>query len=79
MDSTKDLFEVVAKQLRCTYISDFKFAEKRRNALRLLSEMELDDYAISSLEDMAEYLFDEKVHFLSAEEAHHYFGEKRRE
>ena len=77
-ESTKDLFEVVAKQLSCTYISDIKFAEKRKSALKLLSEMELETYPISCLEDMADYLLDEKVHFASADEAHRYFLEKRR-
>lgn len=78
MQDTKDLFEVVAKQLSCTYISDIKFTEKRKSALKLLSEMELEAYPISCLGDMADYLLDEKVHFASADEAHRYFLKKRR-
>lgn len=78
MQNTKDLFEIVAKRLNCTYMSDFKYAPKRQSALKLISEMELGDYPLSSLEDMADYLLDEKVHFIDTDEAHRYFLQKRR-
>ena len=40
MQDTKDLFEVVVKQLSCTYISDIKFTEKTKALKQKRKEME---------------------------------------
>ena len=74
--ATVDLFEVIKNQIGCTYISDYRVEPNyRAAAVSAMRRAELNDYSISALEDMADYLFSEKVQFRSHEDARKYFSE----
>ncbi len=70
---TTDLFEDVKSKVGCLNISDLLRGQYRSEAIRTMRKHEVTAYPLSSLEDMADYLFDEKVYFADHEEAHRYF------
>lgn len=68
-----DLFEDVKNESGCMYISDIKTGPGRMQAIRAMCAMDLTPYPMSSIEDMADYLFGEKVTFADYAQAHCYF------
>lgn len=72
--TTTDLFEVVKMKTGCLNISDMRSGVWNSEAIRVMRRQELTPYPLSVLEDMADYLFSENIHFTDHEEAHLYFA-----
>jgi len=71
-----DIFEVLKNTLDCQYISDLKKEPNKTIAKKILMSFSLDGYNIDMLSDLAEYLYDDKVEFRTAEQANCFFKNK---
>ena len=72
----RDVFEELREKVMCDYLSNLKYMPWKKAALDGLSTMDLSQYPLHSLNELAEYMFGEKQRFDSAEEADRYFGGK---
>ncbi len=72
--TTTDLFEVVKMKTGCLNISDMRSGVWNSEAIRIMRRQELTSYPLSVLEDMADYLFGEKINFTDHSAAHDYFA-----
>ena len=68
-----DLFEDLKYKSGCMYVSDMKTEFGRKRAIHAMRVLDLTPYLMFSIQDMADYLFDEKVTFADHAEAHRYF------
>lgn len=55
--NTEDIFERLKKALDCTYISDMRTEPYCSKAKALLKEMDIDDYSLNELNEIAFYLY----------------------
>ena len=71
-----DLFDLIHSKVGCLMLSDIKFEPYRSCACEKLKTINLADYPLSQLQDLAQYLFDEKVIFSDYSEVNEYFSKK---
>ena len=71
-----DLFDLIHSKVGCLMLSDIKFEPYRSCACEKLKTINLADYPLSQLQDIAQYLFDEKVIFSDYSEVNEYFSKK---
>lgn len=69
----KELFEIVRERLNCDYVSDLRVEPYRHKAIDVMHEMNLKQFSLVSLEDMAEYVSDKDVKFDDYAEAETFF------
>ena len=72
----RDIFEELKKLIRCVYISDMRFSPWQELAREAIARMDLKEYTLFSLNDVAEYLYGENVSFIDQETAKEYFRKK---
>lgn len=72
----RDVFEELSEKAADGIMSNLKYMPWKKEALEELSKMDLSQYPISSLNELAAYMFSEKQKFVKAEEASVYFSEK---
>lgn len=68
-----DLFEILADEVGCDYISDMKYEPYNTMAKSLMANRTIEQYSLSILNDIAEYLYRGNYHFISIEQAHEFF------
>lgn len=68
-----NLFEHIRKRIGCEYISDMKNTYYRKKAGIAMAEVDVYRYSMKELEDMADYLYKQKLGFETAEQAQKYF------
>ena len=68
-----DLFEDLRKAVNCEYISDMKFDPFKEKAKHEVVKLDFDLYSTESQEDMADYLYKCKEHFVSNREGLEFF------
>ena len=73
-----DLFDLIHSKVGCLMLSDIKFEPYRSCACEKLKTINLSDYPLSQLQDLAQYLFDEKVIFSDYSEVNEYFSKKNK-
>ena len=64
-----DLFEELKSRIGCQYISDLRFGTDNELAKSIMRKIDVADYSLSELNDMAEYLYQNTVYFETLEEA----------
>ena len=69
-----DLFEELKSRIGCQYISDLRFGTYNELAKSIMRKINVDDYSLSELNDMAEYLYQKTVNFETFEEATKFFS-----
>ncbi len=69
-----DLFETLKDKIGCEYISDFRFSTGNQLAKLIMRKIDVADYSLSELNDMAEYLYQKTVNFDTLEEAANFFS-----
>ena len=70
---TIDIFEDLRSQVGCTYISDLRYMPHITTAKRVIQKFCFEDYSLEQLNDMAQYLYGEKVFFDYPQQAEQYF------
>ena len=68
-----DLFEELKSRVGCQYISDLRFGTDNELAKSIMKKIDLADYSLSELNDMAEYLYQKTVNFETLEETEKFF------
>ena len=68
-----DLFEKMKQYANCKYISDLKFGDANKTAKKMLKEIDVTEYSLSTLNDVAEYLFENKQTFHNIQQASIFF------
>ena len=68
-----DLFELLQDKVGCEYISDMRSEPHRSRARKIIKELNLEDYTLTELSDMAEYLYDRKPDFSNMRQAQSFF------
>ena len=71
-----DLFDFVYSKVGCAMLSDIKFEPYRRCACEKVSLTKLDNFPLCQFQDLAEYLFGEKIFFADYSEVKDYFADK---
>ena len=74
----RDVFEELKKVVRCENISDMRFSPWQEKARKAIACMELSDYPMFALSDAANYLYGEKMEFVSCDDAQEYFRKRNR-
>lgn len=69
-----DLFEELKTRIMCEYISDLRFGADNQFAKTIMRNINIADYSLTELNDMAEYLYRKSVNFESLEEAAKFFS-----
>ena len=69
-----DLFEELKTRIGCQYISDLRFGIDNELAKSTMRKIDVADYSLSELNDMAEYLYQKTVNFETLEEAAKFFS-----
>lgn len=69
-----DLFEELKSRIGCQYISDLRFGTDNELAKSIMRKINVADYSLSELNDMAEYLYQKTVNFETSEEAAKFFS-----
>lgn len=69
----KDLFEELVDKLGCMYISDLTVDPYNQAAKKLMAKTNCQQYSISTLNDMANYLYGDKHCFETMTQAQHFF------
>ena len=69
-----DLFEELKSRIGCQYISDLRFGTDNELAKSMMGKINVADYSLSELNDMAEYLYQKTVNFETFEEATKFFS-----
>ena len=69
-----DLFEELKSRIGCQYISDLRFGTDNELAKSIMRRIDVADYSLSELNDMAEYLYQKPVNFETLEEAAKFFS-----
>ena len=69
-----DLFEELKSRIGCQYISDLRFGTDNELAKSIMRKIDVADYSLSELNDMAEYLYQKTVNFEALEEAAKFFS-----
>ena len=69
-----DLFEELKSRIGCQYISDLRFGTDNELAKSIMRKIDVADYSLSELNDMAEYLYQKAVNFETFEEATKFFS-----
>lgn len=69
----KDLFEVLRIHVGCDYISDLQYGENNRSAKEFMTTVDLSQWPLDILSDVAEYLFRKKQKFDSFDQARLFF------
>ena len=72
-----DLFELIMTNVGCLYISDLKLEKYNHVAKILMCDIDFKRYSISELEDMAEYLYNKKIHFNTLIDAEEFFHREK--
>lgn len=72
----RDVFEELTDKAADGIMSNLKYMPWKKEALEELSKMDMSQYPMSSLNELADYMFSEKQKFVKAEEASKYFSEK---
>lgn len=73
----KDVFEDLKEKLGCENVSDLCYGEKQIWAKEKICKMDLSEYKLSDLEDVADYIYNQKVKFYSVEKAKEFFDKNR--
>ena len=73
-----DLFEELKSRIGCQYISDLSFGTDNELAKSIMRKIDVADYSLSELNDMAEYLYQKTVNFETLEEAAKFFSNYER-
>lgn len=73
----KDIFEDLKEKLGCENVSDLCYGEKQIWAKGKICKMDLSEYKLSDLEDVADYIYNQKVKFISVEQAKEFFDKNR--
>ena len=76
MTEARDLFEELRELVGCTYISDLRYSPWREQARMTIARMELSEYSLTALCDIAEYLYGGNTSFSSVSAAQDYFRDK---
>jgi hypothetical protein len=74
MEANMDLFEELKSRIGCQYISDLRFGTDNELAKSIMRKIDVADYSLSELNDMAEYLYQKTVNFETFEEATKFFS-----
>lgn len=69
-----DLFEELKSRIGCQYISDLRFGTDNELAKSIMRKINVADYSLSELNDMAKYLYQKTVNFETLEEATKFFS-----
>lgn len=69
----KDLFELLREQVGCEYISDLCQPQYKRIGRQKMSVLPIEEYPLSVLADMAEYLYGERPDFADQVQAKRFF------
>ena len=69
----KDLFEVLRIHVGCDDISDLQYGENNRSAKEFMTTVDLSQWPLDILSDVAEYLFRKKQKFDSFDQARLFF------
>lgn len=69
----RDIFEDLKKLVQCEYISDLRLEPYLMAAKRIMVGLDLLCYPLETLENMAEYLFDQHPCFADYEQAEVFF------
>ena len=69
-----DVFEELKSRIGCQYISDLRFGTDNELAKSIMRKIDVADYSLSELNDMAEYLYQKTVNFETFEEATKFFS-----
>ena len=69
-----DLFEELKNEIGCEYISDLRFGANNQLAKAIMRNINVNDYTLAELNDMAEYLYQKSVKFESLKEAANFFS-----
>lgn len=72
----RDLFEELKRIVRCEYISDLRYDPWTKKARKAIADMDLRGYSLFTLGDAAEYLYSEKMTFVSCDAAQEYFRKR---
>lgn len=75
----RDIFEDLVRRLGCEYITDMRFCPWNVKARREICRMAFEQYDLHQLEDIAEYLYAEKVRLENSRQAKAYFRRKYRQ
>ncbi|MEA4853435.1 MAG: hypothetical protein VB082_04050 [Christensenella sp.] len=67
------LLDVLAKKLRCEYLSQLRKTKLRMTLKEALVEIDPLDYGISEWNDAIQYITDEKIIFENVKQAKEYF------
>ena len=67
---------LVYRDVVCAVLSDIKFEPHRTYACDIVSKMKLTDYPLSQFQELAGYLFEERVEFSDYSEVKDYFAGK---
>lgn len=73
----KDLFEELKEQCRCDYISDLRTKHVRDRAKSAMQTINLKQYSLKELSDVAEYLYDKSLEFSDYAMARRFFHQER--
>ena len=73
----KDIFEDLKEKLGCENVSDLCYGEKQIWAKEKICKMDLSEYKLSDLEDVADYIYNQKEKFISVEQAKEFFDKNR--
>lgn len=68
-----DLFEILAYELGCDYISDMKYEPYNSMARGLMVSQAVEQYSLPVLNDIAEYLYGGNHRFASTVQAQEFF------
>lgn len=69
----RDIFEELKKLVQCEYISDLRVEPYVMVAKRIMAELDLSYDTLETIENMAEYLFDQPPCFSDHEQAEAFF------
>lgn len=75
----RDLFDELKKIVRCDYISDLRYDPWMKKAKAAIANMDLSKYSLFTLSDAAEYLYSEKLTFISSSAAQESFRKRLRD
>ena len=69
----RDIFEELLKRVQCEYISDLRVEPYLMAAKRIMVELDLSRYPLETIENVAEYLFGQRLYFSDHEQVEAFF------
>ncbi len=71
---SRDVFEDLQSKIGCDYITDMKYSPYYEAAKRYVTWLDLREYPLRQLSDLAEYLYATKEQFETYEQAIAFFN-----